>query len=302
MLHLNTQKIVIPIDFSETSMLAIKHGAFLAQYCKGEIYLVHIITRHWERYNAFEPTITLENIDKATDNVQKKLEGIAVDIRKEYGVEVTCVVNSGNPTKEIVNLAKEISAGVIVMGTHGYSAWEDLIIGSNAMKVITKSSCPVIAMSSSAARLGYNKIVLPIDTSAHTRQKVVPVLELAKFFSAHIYAVGILGEKEPQEKGSIEVMLKQVEDAAKDAGVSCSSTLVENVKNKAIATVKYCEKINGDLVAIMTDQDADVSGFFLGPYALQVIHHSKVPVMSFKPEEHPENTDSSILSGTAGFQ
>ncbi len=300
MLHLNTQKIVIPIDFSDTSMLAIKHGAFLAQYCRGEVYLVHIITRQWEKYNAFEPTITLENIDKASATVQKKLEEIAGDIRKEYGVEVTCVVNSGNPTREVVNLAKEIKAGMIVMGTHGYSAWDDLIIGSNALKVITKSPCPVMAMSSHAGHLGYNRIVMPIDTSGHTRQKVVPVLELAKIFSSHVHIVGVLSEKEPNEKGSLKMMLHQVAVAAKDAGVPHSTELIENVKNKAIATVKYAQKVDGDLIAIMTDQDVE-SGFFLGPYALQVVHHARVPVISFKPEEHPENTDISILSGTSGF-
>lgn len=64
MIHLNTNKIIITTDFSETSYLAIKHGAFLAQYTKGEIYLVHIITKHWEKFNVFTPSITLENIEK----------------------------------------------------------------------------------------------------------------------------------------------------------------------------------------------------------------------------------------------
>lgn len=56
--------------------------------------------------------------------------------------------------------------------------------------------------------------------------------------------------------------------------------------------------MNGDLITIMTDQDAEVSGFFLGPYALQVIHHAKVPVISVKPEEHPENVSWTMLAGT----
>ena len=77
MLHLNTNKIVITTDFSETSYLAIKHGAFLAQFTKGEIYLVHIIAKHWEKFNVFTPSITLENIGKASDAVQKKLIDLA---------------------------------------------------------------------------------------------------------------------------------------------------------------------------------------------------------------------------------
>ncbi len=299
MIHLNTNKIIITTDFSETSYLAIKHGAFLAQYTKGEIYLVHIITKHWEKFNVFTPSITVDDIEKASDAVQNKLDELAADIKKEYGVNVTTVVNSGNPTAEIVKFAKEIKAGLIVMGTHGYNSWEDLTIGSNALKVITKSPCPVLTMSQHAAKVGYHKIILPIDTSEHSRQKVVLTLELAKHFASQVYAVGLLAEDiEETEKHAIEVMLRQVENAAKDKGVPCSTELINNVKNRAVATVNYCEKIGGDLISIMTDQDAELSGFFLGPYALQVIHHSKVPVLSIKPEEHPENASWTMLSGT----
>jgi nucleotide-binding universal stress UspA family protein len=298
MIHLNTNKIIITTDFSETSYLAIKQGAFLAQYTKGEIYLVHIITKHWEKFNVFTPSITLDNIEKASEAVQQKLNELATDIKNQYGVKVTTVVNSGNPTTEIVKVAKELNADLIVMGTHGYSSWEDLTIGSNTLKVLTKSPCPVLTISQAVDTLGYHKIILPIDTSEHTRHKVVLTIELAKQFAAHIYAVGLLADDEASKKPAMEVMLHQVVTAAKDKGVVCSSELLQNVKNRAVATVNYCEKIGGDLISIMTDQDAELSGFFLGPYALQVIHHSKVPVLSVKPEEHPENVTWTMLSGT----
>ncbi len=299
MIHLNTNKIIITTDFSETSYLAIKHGAFLAQYTKGEIYLVHVIAKHWEKFNVFTPSITLENIEKASSAVQKKLDELASDIKSEYGVNVTTVVNTGNPTNEIVKFAKEINAGLVVMGTHGYSSWEDLTIGSNALKVLTKSPCPVLTMSENATKFGYKKIILPIDNSEHSRQKVVLTLELAKQFTSHVYAVGLLTEDEASRKPAMEVMLRQVETAAKDKGVACSVELLENVKNRAVATVNFCEKIGGDLISIMTDQDAELSGFFLGPYSLQVIHHSKAPVLSIKPEAHPENAGwGDILAGS----
>lgn len=299
MIHLNTKKIIITTDFSETSYLAIKHGAFLAQYTKGEIYLVHIITKHFEQFNVITSNITIDNIEKASDVVQTKLDELAADIKKEYGVNVTTVVNSGNPTSEIVKFAKEIKAGLIVMGTHGYSSWEDLTIGSNALKVLTKSPCPVLTMSQFGNKIGYHKIILPIDTSEHSRQKVVLTLELAKQFSSQIFAVGLLTDDEANKKPAMEVMLHQVENAAKDQAVPCTTELIENVKNRAVATVTFCEKVGGDLISIMTDQDAELSGFFLGPYALQVIHHSKVPVLSIKPEEHPEDAGwGDILAGT----
>ncbi|MGZ3920795.1 MAG: universal stress protein, partial [Bacteroidia bacterium] len=99
---------------------------------------------------------------------------------------------------------------------------------------------------------------------------------------------------------SIELILHQIEKLAKEKGVIFHSDVVSSVKNRATATVKYSEKINADLIVIMTDQDAELSGFFLGPYAQQVIHVSKVPVIAIKPAETSE-TDMSILSGTAGM-
>ena len=123
-------------------------------------------------------------------------------------------------------------------------------------------------------------------------------IELAKQFTAQIFAIGLLSSDEGSKKPAMEVMLHQVETAAAKAGVVCKTELRENVKNRAVETVNYCEKMDGDLISIMTDQDNEISGFFLGNYALQVIHHSKVPVLSVKPEEHPENVSYSMLSGT----
>jgi len=300
MITLDTKKIIITTDFSETSLLAIKHGAFLAQYTKGEVYLLHVITKHWEHFNVFMPNVTLESIEQGSTAVQQKLDELASGIRTTYGVNVTTAVATGNPTSEIVKFAKEIGAGMIVMGTHGYSAWEDLTIGSNALKVITKSPCPVMTMSEHATKLGYKNIILPIDNSPHSRQKVVLTLEFAKCFAAQVHIVGVLATNEENEKHAMEVMLHQVETAAKDKGLSYTVKLIEKVKNRAVAIVNYCHEVNGDLITIMTDQDAEVSGFFLGPFALQVIHHAKAPVLSIKPEEHPENASWSILAGTSG--
>lgn len=298
MIHLNTNKIIITTDFSETSFLAIKHGAFLAQYTKGEVYLLHVIAKYWEKFNVFTPSITIENIEKASAIVQQKLEDLASTIRKDYGIKVTTVVNTGNPTTEILKYAKEIGAGMVVMGTHGYSAWEDLTIGSNALKVLTQSPCPVLTVTEHTNKFGYKKIILPLDMSVTARQKVTLTMELAKQFASQVYVLGMLPEGEEDQKGSMQVVLNQVEAVAKEHGVMCSSEIVTNVANRARTTVKYCEEKGGDLIVIMTDQDAELSGLFLGPCTLQVIHHSKAAVLSVKPEDLFVNGNDWGLAGT----
>jgi nucleotide-binding universal stress UspA family protein len=301
MIHFNSSKILIPIDFSETSMLAIQHGAFVAQLTKGDVCLLHVINSNYTRQNLFLPIVQLENTLDFEKKIESKLNDLANDIRSDYGVNVECIIKTGIPANEVVETIKEINASLVVMGTHGYSPMEELVIGSNALRVITKANCQVMTMSKNADHKGYNRIVIPIDNSAHSRQKVVYAIELAKQFSAHLYAVALLGEGEDAHKPAMELILHQIEKLAKEKNVTYTSEVLSNLKNRATASVQYADKIGADLMVIMSDQDAELSGFFLGPYAQQVIHLSKIPVITVKPEEHPENINFSILSGTSGF-
>ncbi len=301
MIHFHSSKILIPTDFSETSYLAIKHGAFTAQLTKGDVYLLHVINAQYAHTDMFLPIIQIENQNEFEKKVEEKLLQLANDIKAEYGVNVNCIVKTGRPINEITNVAKEIDASLIVIGTHGYAPLEELVIGSTALKTLNHAHCPTMTMSSEVSHKGYSKILLPIDTSAHTRQKVNYTLELAQKFSASVHAVALLHTKEEDQKPSIELILHQIEKLAKEKNVPFHSDVISNVKNTASSTINYVEKIEADLIVIMTDQDAELSGFFLGPYAQQVIHLSKVPVIAIKPEEHPENVNFSLLSGTSGI-
>ncbi|MBK7669302.1 MAG: universal stress protein [Sphingobacteriaceae bacterium] len=171
MIHFNSNKILIPVDFSETSLLAIKHGAFLAKYTKGDVYLLHVINKQYEHYAVLEQPMHLETPEAYETGASNKLNELASSVSKEYGVSVNTIVSLGNPTKEIINTAKDMKADLVVMGTHGYSPLEELVIGSNTLKVITKSACPVMTMSEKANKFGYTNILMPIDTSGHSRQK-----------------------------------------------------------------------------------------------------------------------------------
>ena len=107
MIHFNSNKILIPVDFSETSLLAIKHGAFLAKYTKGDVYLLHVINKQYEHYAVLEQPMHIEDPAKYETSASNKLNELADSIRAEYSVSVNTIVSLGNPTKEIINAAKK---------------------------------------------------------------------------------------------------------------------------------------------------------------------------------------------------
>jgi nucleotide-binding universal stress UspA family protein len=299
MIPFNTSRILIPVDFSETSLLAIQHGAFVAQYTRGDVYLLHVVNSTYTRQNMFLPVVEVDNLELER-KIETKMNELAHDIRTQYGVNVECVIKTGIPANEIIDTVAELTINLVVMGTHGYSPLEELVIGSNALRVITKANCQVMTMSKEATRKGYNRILIPIDNSAHSRQKVNYAIQMAHEFSASLHPVGLLGSDEEGRRGTMEVIMSQIQVLAKEKNVYCKSDILENVKNRASATVKFAEEVGADLIVIMSDQDAELSGFFLGPYAQQVIHLSKIPVLTIKPKELSGPTNISIMSGTSG--
>lgn len=300
MIHFNVSKILIPVDFSETSLVAIRHGASMAQKTGSGLHLLHVINAHYVSQDIFLPVVNIQDQDKIQTIATDKLKQLAADIKSEYNIETNCIIRIGPPSNEISKVAKELHISLIVMGTHGYSPVEELVIGSTALKVITKAPCPTMAMSIGAKYKGYKKILIPIDTSGNSRQKVNYTLELARKFGASVKAIALLTGSEDSEKPAMELILHQIEKLAVEKGVSYESEVIMDVKNRATTTVNQIEKSGADMVIIMTDQDAELSGFFLGPYSQQVIHLSKVPVLAIKPEDLFVN-DASILSGTSGM-
>jgi nucleotide-binding universal stress UspA family protein len=298
MIHFNYSKVLIPVDFSETSLLAIKHGAYICQHTGAQLYLLHVVNAHYMSQNMFLPVVNLDQNEIETKALEK-LTQLGREISAEHKVKIQNIVRMGSPSTEVVKVAKELSASLVVMGTHGYSPIQEIMIGSVALKVITRSPAPTMVMRMEAEHKGYQRIIMPIDTTVNSRQKVNFTLQFARKFGATVYAVALITGGEEGDKPALELVLHQIQTLAKEAQVPCHTEILDKVRNRATASVNYIDQNKGDLVIIMTDQDAEISGFFLGPYSQQIIHKSKVPVIAIKPADLFVS-DGDFLPGTAG--
>ncbi len=296
MITINTDKILIPIDFSQTSMLAIKHGAFIAQLSKGELVLLHVQKRKYL-------THILHPVKKFRQNLpfrrllDDNLEMLAVYIRQKYGIVVRSLITLGNVTSEIAKVADKQKAGLIIMGTQGGdSASNNLFLGSNSYRVLSKSKIPVMTVRNSSPQYGYSNILLPIDSSSHTRQKVNSAIQIADKFASHIHVLGLLGKHENNYKNKLKIILSQIQKIAREKQL-VATTEIDETTNKAEKTLNYGESVQADLIVIMADERAELSRLMHGTYAHQVIDNSKVPVLCIPPELHPENAESLRIGG-----
>lgn len=295
MINLNTTKILIPVDFSLTSIRAINHGAFLAKLTKGELLLLHV-QKKAELLDIIIPALKLKDVSVITDYIENKLKDMAEGISKEYGIVVKPVTAMGNITTEIVKTAEKLKVGMIVMGTQGGDSGNDLFLGSNSYRLLTKSSVPVMTVRTISPKLGYKNIILPIDLSDHSRQKVNIAIQLASKFGAHLHLLGLLSKNDAQHKFKLEVILPQIEKLAKAKKVVCT-TVIKATPNKAKTTLAYAKNKKADLIITMSDQNAEFSRFILGSYAHQLINDSLIPVLSIPPEIHNENIETAGIGG-----
>ena len=140
------KKILVPIDFSETSKHALAYAQTVAKALDASIHLLHVIPDPRSEPWAIEATgINLGGVLQSWQaDAQKRLDELAVDAVAEQ------VIKTGQPFPEITRYAESHGIDLIVMGTHGRGAVEHMVLGSVAEKVVRKSTCPVLTVRGSA--------------------------------------------------------------------------------------------------------------------------------------------------------
>ena len=295
MINLNTSKILIPVDFSSTSMRAINHGAFLAKLTKGELLLLHVQKKS-ELIDVIIPALKLKDTSAITKFLEEKLAKMAVSISKEYNIPVAYMVTMGSITSEIVDVTEKKKVGMVIMGTQGGDSVNDLFLGSNSYRLLTKSHVPVMTIRTISPKLGYQNILLPIDLSIHSRQKVHLAIQLAAIYGAHLHVLGLLAKNDDEHKFKLEVILPQIQKLAKAKKITCT-TDIKKTPNRAKTTLTYAKNKKADLIITMSDQSAEFSRFILGSYAHQLINDSLIPVLAVPPEVHNENLEQDSFGG-----
>ncbi len=171
---------------------------------------------------------------------------------------------------------------MIVMGTHGASGLEEFFVGSTAHKVVNLSPCPVITVREGYKSSVIKSIVLPIDETLHSRQKVSNILPIATKCNAEVHLVGLMNSSDKSDIAKFNIKMSTVEEMIHKAGLKCVRKIVKGT-NIAMEAMKYAEEVNADLLSIMTDHESNMTGIFMGAFARQIVNHSKTPVLSIKP-------------------
>ncbi len=263
-------KVLVPHDYSSVADCAISHAAKIAKSYDGEVYLLHVVGK-----------------TKEVDENRAKLTTIAKDAESKYGVNMHVIVRIGNIFDDIGDVASEIDAGYIVMGTHGARGMQK-IMGSHAIKVISHSKVPFVVVQEKGPSDtdAYDDIVVPIDYSDVTKQKLHIAASIATHFNSKVH---LFAAKESDE--FLQTKLNRELTFAKNYFTEKSiSYTIENAEESGgfkKQLVKYAARINADMIAIVNTQEGSLLPDFFGSEEQEVIaNDAEIPVIITNPTQH----------------
>jgi nucleotide-binding universal stress UspA family protein len=166
------RQILCPIDFSGHSRRALDHAIAIARWYEAKVTALYVfspapVAAFGPGPVVFEP-IVLTALDR--DQLLADTKAFA-EAEGAPGITIDVAVREGNTAGEILEQAASMNADLLVIGTHGRSGVERLVLGSVAEKVLRKATCPVLTVpthSPDAVPVGpilYKRILCPVDFS-----------------------------------------------------------------------------------------------------------------------------------------
>jgi nucleotide-binding universal stress UspA family protein len=261
--------IVVPWDFSHVAENALAHAVKISRMVNNDICLLHIVDK------GVSPRAYTDKV-----NLLKRL---VEENGKKYNANIAYHVSKGSIFSAIAEYANEKEANLVVMGTHGMKGMQKLT-GSWALKVIVKSKIPFIVVQDPPRdQERYHNIVFPVDFKVENKEKIKMAIFMGKYFESKIHMlVSVSTDKSILKKTRINLNF-----AIKYLMQNNIDYEIHDMPRGNIAeqTIDFTQKINADLILIVTTKNITFADYVLGASEQHIIaNSSKIPVCCINPK------------------
>ena len=260
--------IVVPWDFTHVAGHALSHAVKISRMVGNDICLLHIV----------DPGIN----PKVEAEKKAQLKQLTEENSKKYNVPISFHISKGSIFTAISEFANDKEASLAVMGTHGMKGMQKLT-GSWALKVIVKSKIPfIIVQDPPVDQDRYHNIVFPIDFRGENKEKMKMAIFMGKYFESKIHMLVVANtDKNLLKKTNINLNF-----AIKYFIQNNIDYEIHEVPrgNLAEQTIDFAQKINADLILIVTTKNITFADYVVGASEQYIIaNSSKIPVCCVNP-------------------
>lgn len=283
---MNIKRILFPVDFSERCASAVPFVALMAERHAAKVTLLTVVHPYYAGGLAGAPVIDMEDLQESSK------QELARTFQTEFGgIAVDRVVEAGDPGTVIAKWAREHAVDLIMLPTHGYGPFRQLLLGSVTAKVLHDAHCPVwtdahsgLAPDQEHLRMG--GVLCAVDASADSVRVLRWAANMAKGLGAKMRIIhAVPGLEAWPERQMDQEFEEQIRDNARQA--------IEKLEKAADMDVPICVNTgtvpdvvreeavqhNADLVIIGRGAIQGALGR-LRTHAHAIIRNSPCPVIS----------------------
>ena len=257
--------IMVTWDFTEKSMFALEHAVQMSSMLKGEISVVHIVSKESE----IQPTKK-----KMAEEVKRKFP--------DPSLVFNFIVRTGNIFHTIGEIATENNALLVIMGTHGIVGMQKFL-GSWALKVVASSKAPFVVVQESPRSEPLKNIVLPVNFKKETKECVAWTNLFSKKFGTKFHLFKAKYTDSNYRKG-LDSNIFFITKYFNSKAIRFESQASVGESDFGKESVQFAKKVEADAILLMTTRDIGFTDYVLGPQEQYIIANSeKIPVICINP-------------------
>lgn len=257
--------LLVPWDFTDVAEYALQHAIKISKRIDNTITLIHVVK-------------SLKKDEDVLQELNKDIE----KLNAKYNIKLNPLVLEGSLFNVISDYASENNVSMVIMGTHGIKGMQKFT-GSYALKVIVGSKIPFIVIQEPPSKADtFKHVVFPLDYRSEAKQKLQWALFLVKYFDVKInIIIPTIKDKSLNNK-----LMANVHFAEKILDkYDCDYELhkIEG-SNSAEESINYAQKVDADMILIMTTKGIGITDYVLGAQEQYIIANTaKIPVMVVNP-------------------
>jgi len=295
------ERILCPTDFSEFSERALRRAVSLARWFEARVTALHVTPRRlpWAvpaEYGRYL-SVPADLLQSCQEEEAKELARF-VEPHLGDGTPIETKLVEGDPGREIQAAAEAMPADLVVMGTHGRSGFEHLLLGSVTEKVLRRAPCPVLTVSKpeAAASVGplFHRILCAADLTETSEGTFDMALSLAEENLARVMLLnvveGVLGETGPDlyrpipdvaplRHALVEQAMERLHRAGRSAHSFCDVSERVEIGTAWREILRVAEETYADLIVMGAHAHGAPGRMFLGSTANQVVRDARCPVL-----------------------
>ncbi|MEP1085697.1 universal stress protein [Algoriphagus sp.] len=279
-------KLLVPFDFSEQAQNALDLTTHLSsKFDNVEITVLHVIevpsTSGMGTMGGGEMIPEYENQIFFIELMNKRKQQFK-DMENKYAgnkYRLNTKIVLGNAFQNISSAIVEEDPDMVIMGSKGSSGMEEVLLGSNAEKVVRTSHCPVLTVKANINPDSFKKIVFANDFREDQDELAQRLKNLQKWFDADLYLVLI---NTPGNFETTRESTARIKTFVRKYAIEHAVAEIYNSVSEEVGIVEFAEDIDADMIAMATHGRTGLVHLFTGSIAEDVVNHAKRPVWTFK--------------------